>query len=309
MPELPDVHAYVEALRGNLQGRALERARVKSPFLVRTVDPPIAAAEGRRVRGVRRMGKRVVLRLEGPSIGQVEDELALVFHLMIAGRFKWRPIADTRREKTPPGGGRIELAAFDFENGTLLLTEAGTKKRASLHVVRGAKALAALDPGGLEVLDADLDAFRLRLRAENHTVKRALCDPKRFSGIGNAYSDEILHAAQLSPLVWTSRLTDEEIERLYHAAQSTLRAWMERIASDVDESGFPRKVTAFREGMSVHGRFGKPCPVCGSPVQRIVHAENETNYCARCQTGGKILKDRALSLLLKDDWPRSLDEL
>ncbi len=362
MPELPDVQAYLVALERNLGGRRLAKIRLKSPFLVRTVDPPLREAEGRRVIGFERLGKRIVLRLEGkgaqdasprtvrtpeeasragqakserpPAMRtrtersrtgraggeparreQVEDELSLVFHLMIAGRFRWQPAEPPGRGESASRArsgslrGKIELAALDFENGTLLLTEAGTKKRASLHLVRGAEALQALDPGGLEVLEADLDAFRARLQAENHTLKRTLCDPKLFSGIGNAYSDEILHRARLSPLAWTSRLGVQEVERLYESTQSILRAWIERIALDADEHGFPRKVTAFREGMAVHGRFKEPCPDCGAPVQRIVHADNETNYCARCQTGGKLLKDRALSRLLRDDWPRSLDEL
>ena len=314
MPELPDVQAYLSALERNLTGRRLARIRLRSPFLVRSVDPPLSAAEGRRVRGFARLGKRIVMRL-GPRVAGADepasatDDLALALHLMIAGRLRWHPADRTTRAAKPASAGRIELAAFEFENGTLILTEAGTKKRASLYLVRGEAGIAAHDRGGLDVLAADLAAFRERLLSANHTVKRALCDPELFSGIGNAYSDEILHRARLSPLVWTSRLAPEEIERLHASVQSTLRDWSERIARDCDEHGFPRKVTAFREGMAVHGRFREPCPDCGSPVQRIVHAENETNYCARCQTGGKLLRDRALSQLLKDDWPRSLDEL
>jgi formamidopyrimidine-DNA glycosylase len=317
MPELPDVQAYLAALERNLAGRVLERIRLRSPFLVRSVDPPLSAVEGRRVRGFARLGKRIVMRL-GPRVedaadpgerASATDDLALVLHLMIAGRLRWHPAAGMDRAAKPASAGRIELAAFELENGTLLLTEAGTKKRASLHVVRGEAGLAAHGRGGLDVLAADLEAFRERLLSANHTVKRALCDPELFSGIGSAYSDEILHRARLSPLVWTSRLAPQEIERLHASVQSTLRDWTERIARDCDEHGFPRKVTAFREGMAVHGRYRQPCPDCGSPVQRIVHAENETNYCARCQTGGKLLRDRALSQLLKDDWPCSLDEL
>ncbi len=293
MPELPDVTLYVTSLERTVGGRVLERLRLKSAFLVRSVDPPIGAVEGRRVVGTRRIGKRVVLELE--------DELYLVFHLMIAGRFRWRAVG----AGLP---GRIGLAAFDFEHGTLLLTEAGTKKRASLHLVRGEEALAAHDPGGLEPLEIEFAAFATRLRAENHTVKRWLCDPKAFSGIGNAYSDEILHHARLSPLKWTSKLSDDEVERLFASVRTVLTDWTERLRDELGD-GFPEKVTAFRDGMAVHGRYREPCPDCGAPVQRIAYADNETNYCARCQTGGKLLRDRALSQLLKDDWPRSLDEL
>ncbi len=293
MPELPDVLLYVGALRARLVGETFERARVASPFLLRSVDPPLAAAAGKRVLELRRLGKRIVFELE--------DELFLVVHLMIAGRFRWKP----RGALVP---GRIGLAAFDFSSGTLLLTEASSKKRASLHVVRGEAALAAHDRGGLDVFTADLAAFRARLVAENHTLKRALTDPRAFDGIGNAYSDEILHAARLSPLTWTSRLAEAEIARLFEAVRATLTAWTERLRTETGER-FPEKVTAFRAGMAVHGRFGEPCPVCGAPVQRIVYAAHETNYCARCQTGGKLLADRALSRLLKDDWPERIEEL
>ena len=293
MPELPETELYVFCIRRQLEGRALEKIRLKSPFLLRSVDPPLSAAEGRTVRGTRRIGKRVVIEFEGA--------LFLVFHPMIAGRFRWR---------RPGAGlpGKAGLAAFDFEHGTLLLTEAASKKRASLYVVQGEAGLADHDPGGLEVLDADLASFRARLLDENHTVKRALCDPKRFSGIGNAYSDEILLHAGISPLKWTSRLENGEIERLFDATRETLIRFRDRLREEVGD-GFPEKVTAFRKDMAAHGKFGEPCPVCSSPIQRIVYASNEANYCARCQTGGKLLKDRALSQLLKDDWPRSLDEL
>jgi formamidopyrimidine-DNA glycosylase len=273
-------------------GRPLDRARLTSPFLLRTVDPPLARAEGKTIRGLRRLGKRIVFELE--------DELFLVLHLMIAGRLHWRAPG-----AKPPG--RIGLAAFDFRDGTLLLTEAGTKKRAALHVVRGEDRLAAHQPGGLEVLDADLAAFRSALRRENHTLKRALTDPHLFSGIGNAYSDEILHRAQLSPLTWTSRLSDSEVSRLYEATRTVLEEWLGRLRAEAGD-GFPERVTAFRKGMAVHGRFGQPCPVCGTAVQRIIYAENETNYCPRCQTGGQVLADRSLSRLLKGDWPRSVEE-
>jgi formamidopyrimidine-DNA glycosylase len=292
MPELPDVVVYLECLHGRVVGQALEKVRLKSPFLLRSVEPPLAWAEGKTVQGLRRLGKRLVFALE--------DELFLVLHLMIAGRLHWKA-----RGAQPPG--KIGLAAFDFPTGTLILTEAGTKKRASLHLVRGEDRLAAHQPGGLEVLDADLDAFRAALRRENHTLKRALTDPRLLSGIGNAYSDEILHRARLSPLVWTARLTDAEIARLFVAARATLTEWLARLRAEVGD-GFPAKVTAFREGMAVHGRFGRPCPVCGTAVQRIVYAANETNYCPRCQTGGKVLADRSLSRLLKGDWPDSIEE-
>ncbi len=292
MPELPDIVVYLEALTPRILGLPLARARVTSPFLLRTADPPLSAAEGKTVTGLRRLGKRIVW--------EMEDELFLVFHLMIAGRFEWRKLG----AKAP---GRIALATFDFPDGTLLLTEASKKHRASLHVVRGEAALAVLNPGGLDVLAAGLTAFERALRAESHTLKRALTDPRLFDGIGNAYSDEILHAAKLSPFQLTGRLTGEEIARLHAAARRTLLGWIERLRAETG-SEFPEKVTAFREGMAVHGRYKQPCPVCGSPVQRIRYAENEANYCATCQTGGRVLADRALSRLLKDDWPRSLEE-
>jgi formamidopyrimidine-DNA glycosylase len=293
VPELPDVTLYVEALERHVGGRVLERIRIAGPSLLRSVDPPIGEAQGRRVRGARRVGKRIALALDG--------ELFLVFHLMIAGRLRWRP----------PGARvsrRLGLAAFDFENGTLLLTEASTRKRATLHLVRGEAALRAHDPGGLEVLEAGAAAFRERLLAENHTLKRALTDPHILSGIGNAYSDEILHRARLSPVQQTGRLEPDEVERLYAATRATLIDWTERLRSELGH-GFPEKVTAFREGMAVHGRYRRPCPDCGAPVQRIRYADNETNYCAPCQTGGRLLADRALSRLLKKDWPRTLEEL
>jgi formamidopyrimidine-DNA glycosylase len=293
MPELPDVVVYVECLERRIVGETLERVRLISPFALRSVDPPLGEVEGRRVRGVRRLGKRIVLALA--------EELSLVIHLMIAGRLRWR-----RRGARPPG--RAGLAAFDFSSGTLLLTEASKKRRASIHVVRGAEALAAHDPGGLEVFEIGPARFREALCRENHTLKRSLTDPRLFSGIGNAYSDEILHAARLSPLALTGSLSGAEIERLYEATRSTLRTWTERLRGEVGD-GFPDRVTAFREGMAVHGRFRKPCPECGSPVQRIAYAENEVNYCARCQNEGRLLADRALSRLLRKDWPRTLDEL
>jgi formamidopyrimidine-DNA glycosylase len=293
MPELPDVEVYIAHLRQRLVGQILERARVASPFLVRSFDPPLREAEHRRVTGVRRMAKRIVFDLEG--------DLHLVMHLMIAGRLRWRP----RDAKVP---GKIGLAAFDFRNGTLVLTEASSKKRASLYVVRGEDGVRALDPGGIEPLEADAEAFRSALQRESHTVKRALTDPRLFSGIGNAYSDEILWRARLSPVRLTGALTAEEIARLHEATQQTLREWTERLARDTGEA-FPEEVTAFRPEMAVHGRYRKPCPACGSPVQRIAYAENEANYCARCQTGGKLLADRGLSRLLKGDWPKTIDEL
>jgi formamidopyrimidine-DNA glycosylase len=293
MPELPDIVVYMECLQRRIDGQPLERVRVASPFLVRTFEPPIKDAEGQIVVGLRRLGKRIVIALEG--------ELFLILHLMIAGRLHWK-----KRGAKPPG--KIGLVAFDFPDGTLILTEAGTKRRASLHLVRGESELARHNPGGLEVFDADLGQFRAALMRENHTLKRALTDPRLFSGIGNAYSDELLHRACLSPLALTQRLSEKEIAQLFNATRDTLADWLERLRREVG-AGFPEKVTAFRPDMAVHGRFGKPCPVCGATVQRIVYAENETNYCPRCQTEGKILADRSLSRLLKNDWPRTLEEL
>jgi len=293
MPELPDVEAYLTALRPRILGARLERVRLANPFILRSVDPAPAEVSGRTVTGLSRLGKRIVIALE--------DERFVVLHLMIAGRLHWRAAG----AKTP---GKIGLAAFDFSPGTLVLTEAGTKRRASLHLVRGEDALREHDPGGLEVLEVDLAEFSAALHAESHTVKRVLTDPTVFSGIGNAYSDEILHAARLSPVRLTQKLTDDETARLFDATRRTLVAWTERLSAEAAER-FPERVTAFREGMAVHGRFGQPCPACGAPVQRIVHAENEINYCARCQTGGRLLADRALSRLLKQDWPRTLEEM
>jgi formamidopyrimidine-DNA glycosylase len=293
MPELPDILAYRQAVEDRARGRTLEAVRIGSPFVLRTVEPSIQAAGGRKVLAVRRLGKRIVLELEG--------ELFLVLHLMIAGRLHWK-------KRGAKLGGKVNLAAFDFADGTLLLTEASSKKRASLHLVRGEAALSEFDRGGLEVLEAGLPAFRAALSRENRTLKRALTDPRLFSGIGNAYSDEILHAARLSPVKVTSRLSAEESERLFQAARATLERWTARFLAEAAKA-FPEKVTAFREGMAVHGRYGKPCPACGSPVQRIVYAENEANYCATCQTGGKLLADRALSQLLRGDWPKTLEEL
>jgi formamidopyrimidine-DNA glycosylase len=293
MPELPDITIYIEALQARIVGQRLERARLASPFLLRTIAPPLDASPGRFVTSVRRIGKRIAIGLD--------DNLWLVLHLMIAGRLHWRA----------PGfklGRRNTLAAFDFANGTLVLTEAGSKRRASLHVVEGAAGLVALHPGGLEILEADLEAFRERLVSANHTLKRALTDPRLFSGIGNAYSDEILHRARLSPVALTNRLSPEEIERLFEATRATLSEWIEKLRQET-AGGFPENVTAFREGMAVHGRFGKPCPRCATKVQRIRYAENETNYCPRCQTGGRLLADRALSRLLKKDWPRTIEAL
>ena len=295
MPELPDVVVYIEALKRHIVGQPLTRLHLLSPFVLRSVDPPIDAIAGQTVADVRRVGKRIVLVFPG--------ELFLVLHLLIAGRLRWRA----------PGqkvglGPKLILASFEFPNGTLFFTEASSKKRASIQLVRGEAALHALDPGGIEPIDATLEAFHDALTRENHTVKRALTDPHLFSGIGNAYSDEILHAARLSPLKLTRSLTDAEFLRLYEATRATLLLWTDRLRRDVNE-GFPEKVTAFRDEMAVHGRFKQPCPVCGSPVQRIVYADNECNYCATCQTGGRLLADRSLSRLLKDDWPRSIDEL
>ena len=293
MPELPDVVVYLEALERRILGRRLSRVRLLSPFVLRTVEPPITALHDRQVLALSRIGKRIVLGFE--------DELYLVIHLMIAGRLRWGPPA-----AKPPG--RIGLAAFDFDEGTLLLTEAGTKRRASLHVVRGSLGLAGFERGGLEPLEASLEEFAVQLGLESHTLKRALTDPRLFSGIGNAYSDEILHHARLSPLKLTGRLSDEETARLYAAVQAVLQEWTERLRVETGE-GFPEKVTAFREGMAVHGRYRQPCPTCSTPVQRIRYAENETNYCPSCQTEGRLLADRGLSRLLKEDWPRSLEEL
>jgi formamidopyrimidine-DNA glycosylase len=292
LPELPDVAVYLEALGRRILGARLERVRLLPPFLLRSVDPPLSAVAGTTVTGLRRLGKRLVIALD--------QELFLVIHLMIAGRLHWKPAG-----AKPPG--KIGLAAFDFSTGTLTMTEAGTKKRASLDVVRGEAALRAHDPGGIEVLDADLAAFRAALTTENHTLKRVLTDPRVFSGIGNAYSDEILHRARLSPVRLSQALDEDELRRLHEATRVVLTEWVERLRREAGE-GFPEGVTAFRPDMAVHGRYGKPCPVCGAPVQRIVYAENETNYCARCQTGGRMLADRSLSRLLHSDWPKTLDE-
>jgi formamidopyrimidine-DNA glycosylase len=293
MPELPDITVYVEALERRIIGERLDAVRVRSPFLLRTFDPPLDSVRGSKVREVRRLGKRIAIGLG--------DDLWLVLHLMIGGRLHWKA----------PGAKlatKHALAAFDFANGTLLLTEGGTKHRASLHVVRGEEAMRAHDPGGLEVLSATPDEFVAVLRQQNHTLKRALTDPRLLSGIGNAYSDEILHRARLSPLALTQKLTADQVERLYAATREVLLEWVERLRAEAGD-GFPEKVTAFRPEMAVHGRFGEPCPVCGAPVQRIRYADNETNYCPGCQTGGRILADRSLSRLLKEDWPRHLDEL
>ena len=295
MPELPDVTVYVEALERQVGGRRLERIRTMNPFVLRSFDPPLEAASGRIVRGLRRIGKRIVLDLG--------EGLFVVIHLMIAGRLVWK--GPEAKSKKP---ALNTIAAFEFENGTLYFTEAGTKKRASLTLVQGAPALKALDPGGIEPLAASLEEFAAALARESHTVKRSLTDPHLFSGIGNAYSDEILHAAKLSPMKLTRTLTDEETRRLYDATRETLKKWTDQLRSEAG-GGFPTKVTAFHPTMAVHGRYKLPCPVCGAPVQRIVYAENESNYCARCQTGGKLLADRSLSRLLKDDWPKSIDDL
>jgi formamidopyrimidine-DNA glycosylase len=293
MPELPDIVVYLESLDHRIRGHTLERIRLASPFLLRSVTPPISEAHGKRVLGLRRLGKRIVFCLEG--------DFFLILHLMIAGRLHWKPTAAKLAAK-------VGLAAFDFADGTLTLTEAGSKKRASLHFVRGQEALAAHDPGGLEVLEADLGSFRAALLRENHTLKRALTDPRLFSGIGNAYSDEILHRSRLSPVTLTRRLAEPDIDRLFAAVQQVFREWIVRLRAEAGDA-FPEKVTAFRPEMAVHGRFGQPCPDCQSPVQRIIYADNETNYCPRCQTKGKLLADRSLSRLLKNDWPRSLEEL
>ncbi len=293
MPELPDILLYLHALEPRIVGQRLERVRLASPFLLRSIDPPIAAAEGRTVQSLGRLGKRIVIGLQ--------DDLYLVLHLMIAGRLRWR-------ERGVAIPGKVGLAAFDFPKGTAILTEAGSRRQASLHLVSGQENLAAHDPGGLDVLEVDRATFADALRAENHTIKRALTDPTIFSGIGNAYSDEILHAAKLSPMKLTRALDDDEVTRLFDAIRSTLRHWIVRLQEEAGAE-FPDKVTAFHEGMAVHGRYGLPCPVCGSPIQRIVYARNEANYCATCQTGGRLLSDRALSRLLKEDWPRTLEDL
>jgi formamidopyrimidine-DNA glycosylase len=308
MPELPDITAYLSALETRILGRRLERVRLASFTLLRTAQPPLESVEGREVRALRRIGKRIAIGLEGDLPPQRPKSVAgdpgymwLVLHLMIAGRLHWK----TAGAKL---AGRNALAAFDFDSGSLVLTEAGSKRRASLHVVAGEESLRALDPGGIDVLAAALPEFRAALTAENRTLKRALTDPRILSGIGNAYSDEILHAAQLSPVTLTHRLTDEDWQRLFDATQKTLQLWMERLLHETGK-GFPEKVTAFRPDMAVHGRFGQPCPRCGEPIQRIRYADNETDYCALCQTGGKLLADRGLSRLLKQDWPKTLDEL
>jgi formamidopyrimidine-DNA glycosylase len=332
MPELPDILLYLHALAPRVVGRRLERIRLYTPFLVRSVEPPIEIAQGKRCVGLKRLGKRIVFVLE--------HDYYLILHLMIAGRLRWQTAADTatngqgrlalqahHRGKAAAGragakakvaiataprladrlGGKFGLASFEFEHGSLLLTEAGTKKRASLHLVKGDSGMREHDPGGLEVLDVDLQSFRSALTRESHTVKRALTDPRLFSGIGNAYSDEILHRARMSPFKWTSKLSEDEVMRLHEATQSVLSEWIARLREETGPR-FPDKVTAFRAGMAVHGRFGEPCPVCKNPVQRIVHAENESNYCAHCQTEGRVLADRALSQLLKEDWPQTLEE-
>jgi formamidopyrimidine-DNA glycosylase len=293
MPELPDIAAYIGALEERIVGQPLEHVRIASAFLLRTAQPPVASAEGRLVRELRRIGKRIAIGLD--------DDLWLVLHLMIAGRLHWKPAGAKL-------AGRNNLAAFDFPNGSLVLTEAGTKRRASLHVFNNEEGLQSIDPGGIEVFATSLDSFRSALTAENRTLKRALTDPRILSGIGNAYSDEILHAAQLSPITLTHKLHPQEWERLFTATRNTLQLWIDRLQSE-SKAGFPEKVTAFRKDMAVHGRYGEPCPRCGQKVQRIRYADNETNYCAQCQTGGKILADRSLSRLLGADWPRTLDEL
>jgi len=293
MPELPDIVLYLEQLAPRVLNQTLERVVVRNPFVLRSFDPPISEAAGKRVLSLRRLGKRIVFALEG--------ELFLVIHLMIAGRFQWYPLGKK-------AGGKPVLAVLEFPDGLLFLTEAGTKRRASIHLVAGEAALRQFERGGLEVLESDLATFAQRLKSENHTLKRALTDPRLFSGIGNAYSDEILHRARLSPLALTRRLGDAEIDRLYQATRATLEEWIVRLRDEAGDK-FPEKVTAFRQGMAVHGRYQEPCPDCGTPVQRIRYADNETNYCARCQTGGRLLADRAMSRLLKEDWPRSIDEV
>jgi formamidopyrimidine-DNA glycosylase len=293
LPELPDITVYVEALRRRIVGQPLEEIRLKTPFLLRTVEPPLSDLIGKCVVGVERLGKRIVL--------EMDDDLFVIFHLMIAGRLHWKA-------RGAKGGGRSNLAELEFPTGVLSLTEAGTKRRASLHLVRGRDGLAEFKRGGLEPLDATVDEFAGRLRSENHTIKRSLTDPRLFSGIGNAYSDEILHRARMSPVKLTSRLSDDEIARLLDATKTTLVEWTDRLRAEAGD-GFPEKVTAFRLEMAVHGKFGQPCPVCATPVQRIRYADNETNYCARCQTDGKLLADRGISRLLKQDWPKSIDEV
>jgi formamidopyrimidine-DNA glycosylase len=293
MPELPDIAAYITALGPRVIGEPMKQVRIRSPFLLRTVDPPVSAVEGKRVRELERLGKRVAFGLE--------DHLWLVLHLMIAGRLHWRKAGASL-------AGRNQLAAFDFPKGSLVLTEAGAQRRASLHVIQGEENLRAIDPGGLDVAASDLASFRAALMAENRSLKRALTDPRILSGIGNAYSDEILHAAQLSPIAQTHKLQRGDWERLFAATRSTLRHWVDQLTADAKKK-FPEKVTAFREDMAVHGKYGKPCPRCGETIQRIRYAGNETNYCARCQTGGRVLADRSLSRLLGKDWPRTLEEL
>jgi formamidopyrimidine-DNA glycosylase len=295
VPELPDVSVYIEALTERIAGRRLDRIYLRSPFVLRSVEPALDAVHGATVRSIRRVGKRIVLVLD--------DDLFVVIHLMIAGRLRWREPGEK-----PGIGSKLLLAVFEFEHGTLLFTEAGSKKRASIQLVRGETALRSLDRGGVEPLEVTRDEFRDALARESHTVKRALTDPRLFSGIGNAYSDEILHAARLSPLKLTRTLSDDEVNRLYDATRSTLLDWIDRLRAEAG-GRVPEKVTAFREGMAVHGRYKQPCPVCGTAVQRIVYADNECNYCARCQTGGRLLADRSLSRLLKDDWPKSIDDL
>jgi formamidopyrimidine-DNA glycosylase len=293
MPELPDILLYLHALRPRIVGRRINAVRLAAPFLLRSIAPPLSAIEGRAVVDLHRLGKRIAIEAEG--------ELFLVFHLMIAGRFRWKE----------PGAripGKVGLLAIDFDEGTLVMTEAGTRRQASLYVVQGREALDEHEPGGLQVLDATVEEFGRALRTRNHTLKRALTDPHLFSGIGNAYSDEILHAARLSPFKQTGAISDEEVAQLYAATRATLTLWIDRLQQETGET-FPEKVTAFRDGMAVHGRYGQPCPVCGSPVQRIVYAANEANYCATCQTGGRLLADRSLSRLLREDWPRTLEEL
>ncbi|MGI9145741.1 MAG: Fpg/Nei family DNA glycosylase [Chloroflexota bacterium] len=293
MPEIPDLTVYLDFLQTHIVGETLEHVRLASPFVLRTADPPLKATQGKRVLGLRRMGKRLIFELEA--------DLFLAIHLMVAGRFRWK-------EQGAAITGKIGLAAFDFSNGTLLLTEASPKKRAAIHLLRGQEALGEFNRGGLEPLDADLDQFRARLLLGNHTLKRALTDPDLFSGIGNAYSDEILHRARLSPVKLTQAMLEAEVERLFEATQAVLHEWIARLRREAN-GGFPEKVTAFRNDMAVHGRYKLPCPVCATAVQRIVHAENESNYCPTCQTGGKLLADRALSRLLKQDWPRTIEEL